>query len=68
MQVLVILNAHEHRIETQPDDIRAPETMTLWCETFPEHVPFQQVWAESSLHSATVSEIVNGYAAPPTEK
>ncbi len=65
MQVLIILSAHEHRIETHPDEAHSPAGMTQWDGISAEHTPFQQVWAETSLHDETVSEIINGYAPPP---
>ncbi len=67
MQVLIIPSAHEHRIETHPDEARAPDGMKEWGGVSAEHTPFQQVWAVTSLHDETVSEIINGYAPPPGE-
>ena len=65
MQVLEILNAHEHRIVDHGAHSAPSRGMKEWGGPFDTHLPFQRVWAEASLHDATLSEIVNGYRAAP---
>lgn len=65
MQVLEILNAHEHRIVGHPAQAEAPQGMKEWSGPYDPQLPFERVWAEANLHDATVHEIINGYCPAP---
>lgn len=65
MQILEILNAHEHRIVAHAPEAQPAAGMQEWQGRCDARLPFARVWADAGLQWDTIDEIVNGYCPLP---
>jgi hypothetical protein len=65
MQVLVILDVDDHRVETHADEATPRAGLQRRGGDLPPYLPFRQVWASAAVSDERTHEIVNGYVPPP---